>query len=109
MNLEAMMTKGKKMDTTMTAKEIMSVGDLYPVPTVFEQQELRDIDGNVVAQTKGFEDAAFLAESNNRTIEAIRKTDAKEFEQVLRRIRNGTASVTDADWIEERLNPFVRR
>jgi len=108
-NREAMMIKGKMMDTTITARELMRCGDLYAVPVVSKEQELRDVDGNILAKTESFEDAAFIAESNNRTIEAIRKTDAKEFDQVMRRIRNGTASVYDADWIEERMAPFVRR
>lgn len=90
----------------MEAKEIMMMGEMYCVPTPTRNHEIRNVEGVVMAECEHLEHAALIADGYSAAVDLIRDMDRVQLRQVLDRIRNGTATIQDADYVEKRLAKF---
>jgi len=92
----------------MESKEIMMVGDLYPVPISAQESELRNVDGEVVAKLNDFEHAALIAQSHNHVVNCIRRLSCDQTDKLIGRVATGQTTFEDGQLIADLLRPMTR-
>lgn len=92
----------------MESKEIMMVGDLYPVPVSAQESELRNVDGDVVAKLDEFDHAALIAQSHNHVVNCIRRLSCDKIDRLIGRVANGQTTFEDAQLLADLLRPMTR-
>jgi len=92
----------------MESKEIMMVGELYPVPISAKESELRNVDGDVVAKMDEFDYAALIAQSHNHVVNCIRRLSCDQTDKLIGRVATGQTTFEDAQLIADLLRPMTR-
>ncbi len=90
----------------MDAKSVMIIGELYCVPEPTGPNQIRDVEGGVVAECPDLGHAAVIADGYTAAVDLIREMDRIELSKVVERIRTGTATDQDAEYVENRLAKF---